>query len=135
MRTAGGVSREFEIKVRLHRGFALCPLLSAVIIDVLSKHIRTESLWELLFADDLIIKADSEEQLQERLVKWQESLEHFGLKMNAKKTETVVCHKKGGAKVVVWERNGEELNQVESFRYLGSVVRESEECEQDVPAG
>ena len=37
--------------------------------------------------------ADSEEQLQERLLKWQECLEKYGLKMNAKKTETMVCSK------------------------------------------
>ena len=74
--------------------------------------------------------ANSEEQLQERLVKWQKSLERFGLKMNAK-TETMVCCKKGGAKVVVRERNGE-VNQVESFRCLGSVISESRGCEKDV---
>ena len=134
VRTAGGVSREFEIKVGLHQGSTLSPLLFAVIIDVLSEHLRAENLWELLFADDLVIMADSEEQLQERLVKWQKSLEQFGLKMNAKKTKTMVCCKKGGAKVVVWERNGEELNQVESFRYLGSVICESAGCEKDVQA-
>ena len=60
---------EFEIKVGLHQGSALSPLLSAVIIDVLSEHLRAENLWELLFPDDLVIMADSEEQLQERLVK------------------------------------------------------------------
>ena len=54
--------------------------------------------------------------------------------MNAKKTETMVCCKKGGAKVVVRERNGEELNQVESFRYLGSVICESGGCKKDVQA-
>ena len=68
----------------LHQGSALSPLLFAVIIDVLSEHLRAENLWKLLFADDLVIMADSEEQLQERLIKWQKSLEQFGLKMNAK---------------------------------------------------
>ena len=82
-----------------------------------------------MFADDLVVMADSEEQLQERLVKWQECLEYFGLKMNAKKTKTIVYYKKGGTKV---ERNKEELNQMESFRYLGSVIYESEECEWDM---
>ena len=53
--------------------------------------------------------------------------------MNVKKTETMVCCKKGGAKVVVRERNGE-LNQVESFRYLGSVICASGGCEKDAQA-
>ena len=44
-----------------------------------------------------------------------------------------MCHK-GGAKVIVWERNGEEINQVESFRYLGSVVCVSGGCERNVQA-
>ena len=69
MRTAGEVSREFEIKIGLHQWSALSPLLFAVIINVLSEHLLAENLWELLFADDLVIMADSEEQLQERLVK------------------------------------------------------------------
>ena len=33
----------------------MSPLLFAVIIDVLSEHMRAENLWELLFADDLAI--------------------------------------------------------------------------------
>ena len=49
VRTAGGVFREFEIKVGLHQGSALSPLLFAVIIDVLSEHLWAENLWELLF--------------------------------------------------------------------------------------
>ena len=59
VRTAGGVYREFEIKVGLHQGSALSPLLFAVIIDVLSEHLRAENLLELLFADDLVIMADT----------------------------------------------------------------------------
>ena len=66
VRTIEGLSREFEIGVGLHKGSALSPLLIAVIIDVLSEHLRAENLWELLFADDLAIMVDSEEKLQER---------------------------------------------------------------------
>ena len=52
VRTIEGLSREFEIGVGLHQGSALTPLLFAVIINVLSEHLRAENLWELLFADD-----------------------------------------------------------------------------------
>ena len=88
VRTIEGLSREFEIGVGLHQGSALSPLLFAVIIDVLSEHLRAQNLWELLFADDLAIMADSEEQLEERLLKWQECLEKYWLKMNVEKMET-----------------------------------------------
>ena len=86
----------------------------AITIDVLWENLRSEQLWELLFADnlailadDLAILADSEKRLQERLLKWQESLEKYGLK-----TKTMVCSKNGNEQVNIKEAHGEELQQV-----------------------
>ena len=45
MRTAQELSRELEIRVGLHQGSALSPLLFVIVIDVLSEHLRTEDLW------------------------------------------------------------------------------------------
>ena len=115
VRTIEGLSREFEIGVGIHQGSALSPLLFAVIIDVLSEHLRAENLWKLLFADDLAIMADSEEQLQERLLKWQECLEKYGLKMNVKITETIVCSKNGEEQVNIRDMHGEETETGEKF--------------------
>ena len=96
---------------------------------------RAENLWELLFADDLAIIADSEEKLQERLWKWQECLEMYGLKMNAKKTETMVCSKSGEEQVNIRGSHGEELKQVKSFKYLGSLIHNNKGgCEKEVQA-
>ena len=134
VRTTEGLSREFEIGVDLHQGSALSPLLFAVIIDVLSEHLRAENLWELLFADDLAIMADSEEQLHERLLKWQECLEKYGLKMNVKKTETMVCSKNGEEQVNSRDMHGEKLKQVKSFKYLGSLINNKGGCEKEVQA-
>ena len=103
-------------------------------IDVLSEHLRAENLWELLFADDLAIMADSKEQLQERLLKWQECLEKCGLKMNAKKTETMVCNKNGEEQVNIRDTHGEELKQVKSFKYLGSLINNKGAWEKEVQA-
>ena len=82
VRTAQRLLREFEIRVGLHQGSALSPLLFAIVTDDLSQHLREEDLWTLLFADDLAIMADSAAgQLQDRLVRWQEGLERYGLKV------------------------------------------------------
>ena len=134
VRTIEGLSREFEIGVGLHQGSAMSPLLFAVIIDVLSEHLRAENLWELLFADDLAIMADSEEQPQDILLKWQECLEKYGLKTNAKKTETMACSKNGEEQVNIGDMHGEELKQVKSFKYLGSPINNKEGCEKEVQA-
>ena len=56
VRTAQRLLREFEIRVGLHQGSALSPLLFAIVIDALSEHLREEDLWALLFADDLAIR-------------------------------------------------------------------------------
>jgi len=60
---------------------------------VLSDNIRDRQLWEFLFADDFVITAESKEQLQRRVLEWQGSLERQGLKVNARKTEEIVCGK------------------------------------------
>ena len=41
---------------------------------------------DLLFTDDLLIVTESEEELQERVVQWQENLEKKGLRVGSKKT-------------------------------------------------
>ena len=40
---------------------------------------------ELLYADDLILMAESEESLRDKIVKWKSGLEAKGLKMNTGK--------------------------------------------------
>ena len=52
---------------------------------------KKEVLWELQYADDLGILAETEEELRRRMVEWLEVLERKCLKVNAKKTEVIVC--------------------------------------------
>ena len=44
---------------------------------------------ELLYADDLVLTAESEESLCAKTVKWKSGLEAKGLKMNAGKTKVM----------------------------------------------
>ena len=44
---------------------------------------------ELLYADDLILIAESEESLCDKIVKWKSGLESIGLKMNTRKTKVM----------------------------------------------
>jgi len=44
---------------------------------------------ELLYADDLILMAESEESLCDKIVKWKSGLEAKGLKMNTEKTKVM----------------------------------------------
>ena len=78
--------------------------------------------------------ADSEEQLQERLLKWQECLEKYALKVNVKKTETMVCSKNGEEQVNIRDMHGEELKQVKSLKDVGSLINDKGGCEKEVQA-
>jgi len=44
---------------------------------------------ELLYAYELILMAESEESLRDKIVKWKSGLEAKGLKMNTGKTKVV----------------------------------------------
>lgn len=48
-----GVMDKFWVKVGLHQGSALSPFLFAMVMDRLTDEIRQESLWTMIFADDL----------------------------------------------------------------------------------
>ena len=130
--TAVGETETFEISVGLHQGSALSPFLFVMVMDVLSEEIRDEELWELLYADDLVITAESEAELQSRIVEWQESLERGGLKVNANKTEVMVNNKEGGDRVRVQDSRGSIIKQVDTFKYLGSTLSQRGGCEAEV---
>ena len=56
---------------------------------------------ELLYADYLILMAESEESLSDKIVKWKSGLEAKGLKMNTGKTKVMFsCSMKDKVEVI-----------------------------------
>ena len=83
-------SEEFEVKVGVHQGSVLSPLLFITVMEALSREFRHGCPWELLYADDLVILADSMEEMMDRLSLWKVNLESKGLKVNMGKTKVLV---------------------------------------------
>ncbi len=94
-------------------------------------HVRKDLPWDMLYADDLNIATETLTDAQTRLTKWQQALEHAGLRVNASKTETMVCAKIQ-EKVDIVDCHGKRLNQVNCFKYLGSTITATGGCETDV---
>ena len=70
------------MKVGVHQGSVLSPLLFACVMEALTQEVREGLPWELLYADDLVLMAESIEELKEKVMRWKECMEAKGLKMN-----------------------------------------------------
>ena len=53
VRTKQDYSIEFEVKVGVHQGSVLSPLLFIAVMEVLTQGVKEGLPWELLYADDL----------------------------------------------------------------------------------
>ena len=76
------------MKVGLHQGSVLSPLLFAALMNVVSSEARSGLTSELGYADDLVIMATME-QLDRRVAEWRASLLDKGLKVNAGKSKVM----------------------------------------------
>ncbi|XP_071697222.1 G-type lectin S-receptor-like serine/threonine-protein kinase At4g27290 [Rutidosis leptorrhynchoides] len=126
----------FPIEVGLHQGSALSPFLFALILDELSRGIQENIPWSLIFADDIVLVADSKDELNRRLEQWREALEQSGLRISRQKTEYLRCdfnsvenEQNVGVNISIGDQI---LHPQDSFRYLGSVLHKLGRIDEDV---
>ncbi|XP_047476069.1 uncharacterized protein LOC125029925 [Penaeus chinensis] len=127
LRTPCGETEEFEVTVGVHQGSALSPFLFLVILECLTKDIRRQAPWDMLFA--AVICTKTREEAERRLESWRHALERRGLKVNRKKTEYLCTG--GGEKEGSIKIQGEVVNRVKDFKYLGQQCRKMVEVECD----
>jgi len=89
VRTVYGNSNGFEVKVD-HQGSALSPLLFVIVIEALSREFKVALPWELLYADDLVVIAETEDDLIKRLNEWMDFVENRGVRVNMNKTKVLI---------------------------------------------
>jgi len=66
VRTVYGNSNGFEVKVGMQQDSALNPLLFVIVMEALSREFRVALPWQL-YADDLVVIAETEDDLIKRL--------------------------------------------------------------------
>jgi len=85
VRTVYGNSNGFEVKVGMHQGSALSPLLFVIVMEALSREFRVALPWELLYDDDLVVIAEIEDDLIKRLNEWKHFVGNRGMRVNMNK--------------------------------------------------
>jgi len=96
VKTDRGESEAFTVNVGLHQGSVLSPLLFIIVLEALSRQFKVGLPWELLYADDLVLMAETEEELLKKIKRWKQGLEEKGLKVNIGKTKVMIGTKGSG---------------------------------------
>src|SRR6266516_668899 len=84
-------SETFEVKVGLHQGSVLSPILFNIVMKDIADNFNKGLPWELLYADDLVLLAESRVELERRLEVWMARLKGKGLRVNIGKTKVMIC--------------------------------------------
>jgi len=79
-------------------------LLVVIVVEAVSREFRVVLPWELLYADDLIMIAETEDNLIKRLNEWKDFVENRGMRVNMNKTKVMISGEwqKVAQKAVRW---------------------------------
>ena len=89
--------------------------------------IARRNINNLRYADDTTLMAESEEELKSLLMKVKEESEKFGLKLNIQKTKIMES-----GPITSWEINGETVESVSDFIFLGSKITSDGNCSHEI---
>uniref|UniRef100_A0A8C6P9E0 Reverse transcriptase domain-containing protein n=1 Tax=Nothobranchius furzeri TaxID=105023 RepID=A0A8C6P9E0_NOTFU len=125
VRIVGSKSGSFPVRVGLRQGCPLSPILFITFMNKISRRSQGVEgfcfgglrIRSLLFADDVVLLASSECDLQLSLEQFAAECEAAGMRISSSKSETMVLIQKR-IKCLLRVRD-EVLPQVEEFKYLG----------------
>ena len=80
------INESFDVKMGVHQGSVLSPLLFIMVLEALSQDHRTGLPWELLYSDNLVIAGNTITHLEDRYLTWKRRMEEKGFRVNIDKT-------------------------------------------------
>ena len=89
--------------------------------------IARRNISNLRYAVDTTLMAESEEELKSLLMKVKEESEKVGLKLNIQKTKIMAS-----GPITSWEIDGETLETVSDFIFLGSKITADGDCSHEI---
>ena len=124
----------FSVNSGVKQGDNVSPTLFSLYINELAKEIKdlkcgikinNIDISILMYADDMVLVANTEEDLQSMLNKMYEWCRKWRLKVNTTKTNTVHFRSKNAQKTVFDFKLGDiSLNTVSEYKYLGVIMDE-----------
>src|SRR6476661_10146852 len=141
VRIAGGESDSGIIGRGVRQGCPLSPLLFLIYAEKMMKEalenveegirVGGEPIKDVKYADDQGMVANTETELQSFMDRLDTTAKHYDMKINIKKTKAMVVSRNGGERVKITVQ-GQSVEQVSKFRYLGSLISEDDRCLDDV---
>ena len=138
VRIAGSKSDLFPVRVGLRQGCPLSPVLFITFMDRISRRSQgvegvrfgDHRISSLLFADDVVLLASSNQDLQRALGRFAAECVASGMEISTSKSEAMVLDRK---KVLCPLRvGGVSLPQVEEFKYLGVLFTSEGRMEREI---
>ncbi|KAE8681311.1 Detected protein of unknown function [Hibiscus syriacus] len=134
VRTTVGDTEAFPVEIGLHQGSALSPYIFALIMDDIYCATPDGVPWCMLFADDIVLVAETKSELNSRLATRKTALEDKGLRINIEKTEYLCSNFNGNqndedVEVCI---EGHVLPSKDCFKYLGSMIHKDGGVDDDV---
>ena len=140
VRVASTVSEWFKVRKGVRQGCVLSPYLFNILAEMVMREtldgfdggfrIGGRRITDLRYADDIVLIANSPQELQELVSRLDKISRKFGLEINVNKTKVMASN---GTTCNVYIQN-ELLQQVDKFPYLGSIITEDANCEADIRA-
>ena len=98
-------------------------------LDEVQAGIKTarRNINNLKYADDTTLMAESEEELKSLLMKVKVESEKVGLRLNIQKTKIMAS-----GSITSWETDGETMETVTDFIFLGSKITADGDCSHEV---
>ena len=138
----GHPTEAFQVRTGVRQGCLLSPFLFLLAIDWVMKTSTSDkrngiqwTLWSQLddldFADDLALLAHTQQQMQEKTNIVTENSTRLGLNIHKGKTKFLKVNAENTSPITL---NGEALEEIEEFTYLGSIVNKKGGSDADVRA-